>query len=66
MHERAEKIGAQFKMWNREGAGCEVELKLSATLAYQTLPKQTIWKRMKCRVLSFRIGSSRNPESSES
>jgi ligand-binding sensor domain-containing protein/two-component sensor histidine kinase len=66
MHERAEKIGAQFKMWNREGAGCELEVKLPSALAYQAMPKQSPWKHIKSKFLSFRIGSSENPESSES
>jgi signal transduction histidine kinase/ligand-binding sensor domain-containing protein len=34
MLERAHKIGGQFKIWNRSGAGTEVELKVPGGIAY--------------------------------
>jgi hypothetical protein len=34
MHERSEKIGAQLKIWNRPGAGCELELRVPAEIAH--------------------------------
>ena len=34
MQERAHKIGGQFKIWNRSGAGTEVELKVPGGIAY--------------------------------
>jgi len=34
MRERAQKIGTQVEMWSQSGAGTEVELRISARLAY--------------------------------
>ncbi len=34
MRERSERIGGQFKIWNRSGAGTEVELKVPGGIAY--------------------------------
>ena len=35
MRERAERIGAQLKLWSREGAGTEVELSVPGAIAFQ-------------------------------
>ena len=34
MRERAQKIGAQFNIWSHSGAGTEIELTVSAKVAY--------------------------------
>jgi ligand-binding sensor domain-containing protein/signal transduction histidine kinase len=34
MRERAEKLGARFRLWNRSGAGTEVEVTIPAAVAY--------------------------------
>ncbi|WP_236657209.1 sensor histidine kinase [Acidisarcina polymorpha] len=34
MRERAEKMGARLRLWNRFGAGTEVEVKVPGTIAY--------------------------------
>ena len=34
MRERAEKIGARFRLWNRSGAGTEVEVTVPGAIAY--------------------------------
>ncbi len=34
MHERAQKIGGQLKLWSRPGTGTEVELTVSGAMAY--------------------------------
>ena len=34
MRERAEKMGARFRLWNRSGAGTEVEVTIPAAVAY--------------------------------
>jgi len=36
MRERAQRIGAHLDFWSEAGAGAEVELKIPASLAYQT------------------------------
>jgi signal transduction histidine kinase/streptogramin lyase len=36
MRERAREIGAQFEMWSEVGAGTEVELRVPASIAYET------------------------------
>ena len=35
MRERAEKMGARFRLWNRSGAGTEVEVTVPGAIAYQ-------------------------------
>jgi signal transduction histidine kinase len=35
MQERAQKIGANFEVWSRPGAGTEVELRVPAAIAYR-------------------------------
>ncbi len=46
MKERALKIGGQFKIWNRSGAGTEVELKVPAALAYPRQANTSVVTRM--------------------
>ncbi len=36
MRERAQKIGAHLDFWSRKGAGTEIELRISAAVAYRT------------------------------
>jgi nitrate/nitrite-specific signal transduction histidine kinase len=47
MRERAEKIGAQFKIWSRPGAGTEVEVIIPAKVAYPRTQKSSPWLRAK-------------------
>ncbi|SFS17884.1 Two component regulator propeller [Granulicella pectinivorans] len=54
MKERAERIHAQFNLWSKTGAGTEVELKLSARLAYEaSQERSSLWP--------FRRGSATRP-----
>ncbi len=46
MKERALRIGGQFKIWNRTGAGTEVELKVPAALAYPRQGNASLRSRM--------------------
>jgi len=39
MRERAQRIGAAFKVWSRAGAGTEVELTVPNQVAFQATPK---------------------------
>lgn len=43
MRERAQKIGAQLKLWSQEGAGTEVELSIPVAIAYPFGSKQRHW-----------------------
>jgi signal transduction histidine kinase len=36
MRERAKKLGAHLEVWSRPGAGTEVDLRVPASVAYQT------------------------------
>jgi signal transduction histidine kinase/streptogramin lyase len=47
MRERAEKIGGQFKIWNRPGTGTEVELKVPGGLAYPRKDETSLWERFR-------------------
>jgi signal transduction histidine kinase/ligand-binding sensor domain-containing protein len=47
MQERALKIGGQFKIWNRSGAGTEVELKVPGGIAYPREAKASLWTRIR-------------------
>ncbi len=47
MQERALKIGGQFKIWNRSGAGTEVELKVPGGVAYPREVKVSLWSRIR-------------------
>jgi signal transduction histidine kinase/ligand-binding sensor domain-containing protein len=43
MRERAERIGAQLRVWSRPGAGTEVELRISAGSAYRPCLRASRW-----------------------
>jgi signal transduction histidine kinase/ligand-binding sensor domain-containing protein len=47
MRERAEKIGAQLKIWSQAGAGTEVELTIAARIAYPRIPRGSLWSRIR-------------------
>ncbi len=47
MQERAHKIGGQFKIWNRSGAGTEVELKVPGGIAYPREDRASLWTRIR-------------------
>jgi len=47
MQERAVKIGGQFRIWNRSGAGTEVELKVPGAVAYPREAKASFWTRIR-------------------
>ena len=42
MKKRAEKLGADFRLWSRPGSGTELEIMLAAQRAYSTTPRR--WK----------------------
>ena len=60
MKERALKIGGQFKIWNRTGAGTEVELKVPAALAYPRQVSTSLVARMLAIFGGRNSGLSRN------
>ena len=39
MHERANLAGGTLAVWSRPGAGTEIELTISAAIAYRKIPK---------------------------
>jgi signal transduction histidine kinase len=41
MRERAERIGGQLDVWSEPGAGTEVELKIAASIVYESSPAQS-------------------------
>jgi nitrate/nitrite-specific signal transduction histidine kinase len=45
MRERAEKVGAKFRVWSREAAGTEIELTIPGHIAFQsrTSPRARRW-----------------------
>lgn len=48
MRERAKNIGAQLDLWSRTGVGTEIELRISANLAYASGPtsrSRRFWQR---------------------
>ena len=49
MRERAEHLGGKLEVWSEPGAGTEIELKIPASIAYETPPSQDgfwlFWKR---------------------
>jgi signal transduction histidine kinase len=47
MRERAQKIGAQVKIWSQPGAGTEIELEILAKVADPHWEQRTPWQRMK-------------------
>ncbi len=52
MRERAQSIGAAFRLWSRSGSGTEMELTIPSALAYPGGGKQSLWSRL----TSFRLG----------
>ncbi|HRH46201.1 MAG TPA: hypothetical protein PKY82_31445, partial [Pyrinomonadaceae bacterium] len=44
MRERAEKIGAQFKVWSRPDAGTEIELIVPSHIAFENKPSDQPFK----------------------
>jgi signal transduction histidine kinase/ligand-binding sensor domain-containing protein len=44
MQERALRIGGELKIWNRAGAGAEVELEVPAKIAYAIRAKRRFWR----------------------
>jgi signal transduction histidine kinase len=46
MHERAARIGGEIRIWNRAGAGAEVELRVPAAIAYADRAKRSWWRRL--------------------
>ncbi len=47
MRERAEKIGAGFRLWSRPGSGTEVDLTIPARFAYPRVQRKTMWERVR-------------------
>ncbi len=46
MRERSEKIGGQFRIWNRSGADAEVELKVPGLLAFPREASTALWSKV--------------------
>jgi len=42
MHERAERLGGKLEVWSEPGAGTEVDLRVPASIAYQSSPARTM------------------------
>jgi len=49
MRERAERLGGELEVWSEPGAGTEIELRVPASIAYETIPSQgnswQFWRR---------------------
>jgi signal transduction histidine kinase len=60
MLERAHKLGGQFKIWNRSGAGTEVELKVPADIAYPHEVSTSLWARARAVIGLRKSDSSLN------
>ena len=49
MRERAEHLGGELEVWSEPGAGTEIELRIPALVAYETVPSQSsswlFWRR---------------------
>jgi signal transduction histidine kinase/ligand-binding sensor domain-containing protein len=49
MRERAEHLGGEFGVWSEPGTGTEIELRIPASVAYETVPSQSgfwlFWRR---------------------
>jgi signal transduction histidine kinase/ligand-binding sensor domain-containing protein len=65
MFERAERIGAQFRVWNKSGSGCEVELRVPAIIAYPLTSRTTKWTLLKRRFVPLQFFASTPSEESE-
>ena len=45
MRERAERLGGELEVWSEPGAGTEIELRVPASIAYETvLSQETSWQ----------------------
>jgi signal transduction histidine kinase len=66
MRERAEKIGAQLKIWSRPGAGTEVEVIITAKVAYTRTRKSSPWFRRQERHERKNRGLASNEENKNS
>ena len=53
MRERAKRLGGELKVWSEPGAGTEVDLRVPASIAYQSFPARSsvwlFWKKKKNR-----------------
>jgi signal transduction histidine kinase/ligand-binding sensor domain-containing protein len=49
MVERSQRIGGRFKIWNRPGAGTEVELKVPGRIAYPPRAQSSLWSKLRNR-----------------
>ncbi len=58
MRERAEKIGGQLKIWNRSGAGTEVELKVPGAVAYPRRGRTSFREKVRGVYRQWRSDSS--------
>jgi len=51
MRERAQRLGGELEVWSEPGAGTEVDLRVPASIAYQTSPARNnvwlFWKKKK-------------------
>ena len=47
MRERAEKMGARFRLWNRSGAGTEVDVTVPGAIAYEDRQRTPGWGWLK-------------------
>ena len=51
MRERAKRLGGELDVWSEPGAGTEVDLRVSASIAYQSFPARSnvwlFWKKKK-------------------
>jgi signal transduction histidine kinase len=51
MRERAERLGGKLEVWSEPGAGTEVDLRVPASIAYQSSPARNnvwlFWKKKK-------------------
>jgi signal transduction histidine kinase len=44
MRERAKRLGGELEVWSEPGAGTEVDLRIPASVAYQSSPaRENVW-----------------------
>ena len=60
MVERAQKMGGQCKIWNRTGAGTEVELKVPGGVAYPRRVRRSFGSRVRSVFRLSKPGPSRD------
>lgn len=60
MRERAERIGGQFHLWSRPGAGTEVEISIPSRTAFAGQPSSPWWARV-TRLVFTHSGSRPEP-----